>query len=630
MLLPKLRKAMKPLLWIVAIAFVGSLFFMYGISSRQGGGSKPLVEINDVAISYASFAQSYRDLYERYQQSFKGEITPQMENYLRYRVLNSLITNELLWQETKEAKIRVAEDEVMDEVRSIMERFPSEENFMGFLNYQHISYADFKKEIERELAINKLIQRVRDSIEVTDEEVRDYWIKENEKVKVEYLLIKTEDYEEGIKPEPEEVEKYYQKYKKDFTVPEKVRVKYILISPEDFKNRVEVTPERLREYYQDHIADYEVGEQRRVRHILVQVPSDATEEEIKKAEEKIKGIQKKLKEGADFAELAREFSDDSFSAKEGGDLGYFTRSQMLPSFSEAAFSLRNVGEISEVVRTPLGYHLIKLTGIKPPYTRPFEEVEPQLRERLIGEESEKLAKTEAEKLREEIEKGSYDFKGYIREYPERVKSTPLFARDEIIEDLGWAPQFNQVAFSLKSGEISPLVRIPQGYCILSLEERKPSYVPPLKEVEENVKKRFVEERAVEVADEEAKKIRKMAVAEGDLSGVAKKKGLEYKKLDYFKRGDRIGEISQQDKEEFVKTAFSLAEGEISEPLLLSEGYYIIKLMKRELSFEQFSKEREEFAERLLTQKRTSHLSNWLQKIREKAKIVDNSSLFFSS
>jgi len=170
---------------------------MYGVSRRQGGQGKPLAEVNGVPISYASFAQSYRNLYDRYQQSFKGEITPQMENYLKYRVLSSLITDELLWQEAKKAKIRVTEDEVTDEIKKIIERFSSRENFMRFLSYRGIPYPDFKEEIKKELAINKLIQRVRDSIDVTDEEVKAYWIKENERVKLEYLLIRTENYEKG-------------------------------------------------------------------------------------------------------------------------------------------------------------------------------------------------------------------------------------------------------------------------------------------------------------------------------------------------------------------------------------------------------------------------------------------------
>ena len=629
MLLPKLRRAMRPLLWIVAIAFVGSLFFMYGVSRRQGGQGKPLAEVNGAPISYASFARSYRNLYDRYQQSFKGEITPQMENYLKYRVLSSLITDELLWQEAKKAKIRVTEDEVTDEIKKIIERFSSRENFMRFLSYGGIPYPDFKEEIKKELAINKLIQRVRDSIDVTDEEVKAYWIKENERVKLEYLLIRTENYEKEVKPTREEVEKYYEDYKKNFTVPEKVRVKYILINPDDFKDRVKVTPEKLKEYYQDHLADYEVDEQRRVSHILVQVPPNATEEETKKAEEKIKKIQKKLKDGADFAELAKKYSDDSFSAEKGGDLGYFTRGQMLPSFSEVVFSLKDIGEVSDVVRTPLGYHLIKLTGIKPPYTKPFEKVESQVRERFIREESEKLAKREAERLREEMKNNAYTFKQYAREHPDQVNLTPLFARNERIENLGWVPQFNNVAFSLKQGEIGPLVETPRGYCILTLEEKKPSYIPPLNEIEEEVKKKLIERRATEIAGEEAKKIKKMVEKEKDLSLFASKRGLEYKKLDYFRRGDWIGEIDSQDKEEFVKAAFSLAEGEVSEPLLLTKGYYIIKLTGRDLSLEEFSKRREEFAERLLSQKRASLLSMWLQKIREEAKIVDNSSLFFS-
>lgn len=628
MVFKQLRRSIRPILWAVAIGFVASLFLMYGISTRQGK-EESLVEVNGVPISYASFIQNYRSVYERYQQSLKGEITPQIENYLKYRVLSQLVTNELLYQEAKKAKIKVSEDEVTDEVKKIMRNFRSEDNFMRFLQYQHISYADFKEEIRRQLLIDRLIQAVKDSVVVTDEEVKDYWIAKNEKVKVEYLLIRPEKYKNEVKLSEEEIKKYYQDYKENFTVPEKVKVNYILINPEDFRKKVKVTEDALKQYYEEHLSDYKVPERRRVSHILIYVKPDATEEEEKKAEEKIKQLQEKLKEGADFAELAKKYSEDPSTAEKGGDLGYFTKAQMFPGFSEVAFSLQKVGDVSDIVRTPLGYHLIKLTGIEPAHTRTFEEVKKIVKARFIQEKSWELARKEAERARKEMEKMEIGFDGYAKKYPERLKSTPFFARNEEIKGLGWVPEFSQIAFSLKKGKISPLVETPQGYCILSLAEKKPSYIPPFEEVKEKVKEELTEKKTIEIAEKKAREIKKMLDQQSDLSLLAKKMDLEHENLDYFTREDWIGGISATERKKFIETAFSLRKGELSEPILLSNGYYIIKLLAREIPLEKFSEEKEEFAKKLLAQKVTDVTNRWFQRIREEAKIVDNSHLLFS-
>jgi len=628
MLLQQLRKSIKPILWVVAVAFVASLFFMYGVSSRQER-QEALVEVNGVPISYASFAQSYRTAYERYQQISKGEISPQIENYLKYTVLSQLVTDELLYQEAKKAKIKVREDEITEEVKKIMRQFSSEDNFMRFLQYQRISYADFKEKVRRQLFINKLVQGIKGSIAVTDKEVQDYWISQNEKVKVEYLLVRPENYKNEVKLSEEEVERYYEEYKKNFTVPEKVKVNYILVTPADFKDKVETAEDLLRQYYEDHLADYKVEERRRVSHILIYVKPGADEEEEKKAEEKIRQIQEKLKEGADFAEMARQYSEDPGSANDGGDLGYFTRMEMFPAFSDAAFSLKKVEDVSETVRTPLGYHLIKLTGIEPTHAKSFEEVKGIVRARLIQEKSWDLARKEAEKIRQDMEKEGVGFKGYAKDHPEHLKTTPLFARYEEIKDLGWAPEFNEAAFSLKMGEISPVIETLRGYCVLNLEKKNPAYIPPLKEVKKQVEEELVEKRARETAEKRAREIKKAAETKGNLSLLAKEMNTEYENLDYFTREGSIGGITGRDRKEFMKTAFSLKENDISEPLLLANGYYIMRLIEREIPLDEFPEQKEEFAEKLLTQKVTDITTRWMQKIREGAKIVDNSRLLLS-
>ncbi len=625
MLLQNLRKSIKPGMWVIVIAFTASLFFMYGRGER---GQKPLAEVNGVAISYQKFVQSYQNAYENYRQISEEELSPQLEEYLRYYVLWQLVEDELLWQEAKKAKIKVSEEELNDVIKKIMEPFGSQEAFMRFLDSRHISYSDFEEEIKRGMTISELIQRIKESIRVTDEEIKDYWIIENEKIGISYLFLEPDKYKKEVKTTEEEIEKYYKEHKEDFTIPEKVKVDYILMKPEEFIDKADEVPEEtLEAYYQEHLAYFRVSEKRKASHILIELASSASEEDEKKAKEKIEEIEKKLKEGADFAALAKKYSEDSFSAEEGGDLGFFTYLEVVPSFAEALFSLKEEGEVSKIVRTPFGYHLIKLTGIEEAHIKPFQEMKEQVRQMWIEEESEILAKKEIDDIRKKIEEKKITFNEYTEKYPQYSKTTLFFAQEEEIEGLGWVSQFSETAFSLRQGEISSPVRILEGYCLINLKEKKPSYIPPLKEVAEETKEKLIEEKTIKIAEEKTNQVEKEAREGKNLSLLAKELELEYKSIEPFKRTDPIEGISSQDREKFVQTTFSLKKEEISKPLKLTSGYYIIKLTQRELFPENFFKEREKFKETLLSQKRTKTLNLWLQKLKEKAKIVDNSSLY---
>lgn len=628
MILLDLRKSIKPMMWIIIVAFGASLPLMY-LRSRTGDQQKPLAKVNGVSISYATFAKSYSDVYERYQQTSGEQISPQVETYLKYQVLAQLITNEILRQEANRARIRISEEELTEAIERIMRSFASREAFMRFLNYQHISYRDLKEQIRKQLATNELTQRIRDSVGVTDQEVKDYWLRENEKIKAVYIYLSPKKYEKEVVVSQEEITIYYEKHKEDFTIPEKVKADYLLISSGEFTKEIKVTAKELKSYYEGHLANFEVPEKRKVSHILIKLLPSASKKDEENAKKKIEEIQKKLEKGADFTTLAKKYSQDTPSAKKGGDLGFFTYTQMIPSFSRAAFSLEKEGEVSGIVKSPFGYHLIKLTGIKQAYTEPFEKVKSRIKKLLIEQKSDDLAKKEAEGMRERIKEKKITFTDYVKKHPFRYNSTPFFSSTEKVEGVEWTPQFNQVAFSLKPGEISSVVQIPQGYSILKLVERKTSRIPPLKEITQKIKEKVVEEKAKRTAEEKAEQIQKEIKEGKNLSSLAKKFGLEYKSLKYLKRGDWIEELGGTDREKFMETAFSLAKGGVSPPVWLSKGYYVIQLTGRDLSLEEFTKEREKFTQDLTSQKRAEELNLWLQKIREKAKIEDNSSLFFS-
>ncbi|GAI47466.1 unnamed protein product, partial [marine sediment metagenome] len=144
-----------------------------------------------------------------------------------------MVRNELLWQETKKAKIKISQQEVSEAVRETMRPFGSQEAFVRFLEYRHILYSDVEEDIKKQLAINKLTQAIKSSTAVTEEELKDYWITQNERIGVSYVVVKPEKYKDEIEVTKEELQEYYDEYKEDFRVPEKVKVDYILIKPDD-------------------------------------------------------------------------------------------------------------------------------------------------------------------------------------------------------------------------------------------------------------------------------------------------------------------------------------------------------------------------------------------------------------
>jgi len=628
MVFQQMRRSIKPMMWAILIAFAVSIPLMYARSALQKGGEKPLAEVNGEPISYLSFAQSFQSAYERYYQLSGGKITPEMENYLRFQVLSQLVTYELLRQEAKKADIQVSEEEIVTQIKSIMENFPSREAFMRVLEMRKISYPEFKKSVTRQLAINELVQRIKDSVGITEEEVKSYWMMENEKIEVEYILIKPQNYQKEVKVTQEDMEKYYKTHTEEFRVPEKVKVNYIRLAAQDFQDEVKISPSTIRDYYQNHLAEYQIPERRRASHILIELASDATKEEKEEVRKEIEKIQSKLRGGADFATLARQYSQDSVSAEKGGDLGFFSYQEMVPSFSEAVFALKEAGEVTEIIESPFGYHLAKLTGIKLAYIKTFEEVRNEIEVILVGEKSDALAQEEARGVKNELEQGEISFQEYGKEHPQRKGTSSLFAMDERIEEIGWVPEFNQIAFSLKEGEISRVLKTFQGYYILGLEERRPSYIPNFAEAQEKVEEVLITQKAQELAQQKAKFVKLEGETGVSFSSLAEEQNLEYEHLKDFNRKGWIEEIYGKDREEFIGLAFSLPVGKIGEPLLLTNGYYLINLKGRNLPWEEFAKQKEKFKQDLLSQKRDIFLEAWLAKIREKAKIVDNSSLFF--
>ena len=280
---------------------------------------------------------------------------------------------------------------------------------------------------------------------------------------------------------------YFEEHKNELKVPDKRKVRYALVDMQGIRSRTQISPQDIARSYEDNQQQYATPEQVRASHILLKTEGKDEAVVKKQAEE----LLAKVKAGADFADLAKKNSQDETSAVKGGDLDFFGKGRMVPEFDKAAFTLAP-GQISDLVKTQYGFHIIKVTEKKAATTKTLEEVRAQIEDQLKWDR----AQAEAQRISDDVAgklKLAADFDTVAKPRGLTVGESALFSREEPITGLGMAPAAVERAFELKDGEISEAIRTPQGFAFLMVTGRQDAYVPKLEEVKVRVKRRGAEE-----------------------------------------------------------------------------------------------------------------------------------------
>jgi parvulin-like peptidyl-prolyl isomerase len=404
---------------------------------------------------------------------------------------------------------------------------------------------------------------------------------------------------------------------------EKAKVSYIFAGPELFRdNEVKVDQQEIDTYYDQHQGEFREEEKRRCQFVAWEKkPSAADEESIRIEAE---AVAAELREGADFSKTAQERSDDSGTASKGGDLGWFGQGQMVKPFEKAAFALKT-GQISDPVRTPYGWHIIKLVA------RKKEGGEEKIRASHILFKIEPSQKT-IESLRKEIAAFISDadeegFKIAAKARGLEIKDTAFFSKDGYIPGIGRARSLSDFAFKSQPGAISPFYENRTGFWILHLQEKKKAGIRPLEEVTADIRRNLEEEQRREMANEKLEKATSELKKGVSLEDVAKSVSLEVKTAGPFSRSEYLPDIGT--KNQFVSTAFRLQPGETSGIVSTERGYYIIKVLEKQyIDEENFQVQKDEIRKKLLSQRQYEAYTTWLANLKQKAQIVDNRHYFY--
>jgi peptidyl-prolyl cis-trans isomerase D len=392
-------------------------------------------------------------------------------------------------------------------------------------------------------------------------------------------------------------------------------VKYLLVDSDAIRAKVTVTPAEIERAYNDNIEQYSTPEQLRASHILLR--TEGKDEATVKAS--AEDILKQARAGSDFAALAKKFSDDEGTKEKGGDLDFFGRGRMVPEFDTAAFAMKP-GEISDLVKTQYGFHIIKLVDKKGGTSKTIDDVRQQLTDQLSFEKAQEQVQTLSGRLASQLTKpADLDTVGAAQGLA--VQETGLFARDEPIMALG-GPEVAARAFLLNPGEISPAVPTQRGVVFMTVTEKKDSYVPQLDEAKDKVRDTVLTQKAREMALQKAEAVAARVKGAADFEKAAKAAGFETRTTELIARDSPIPELGVAPA--VTEAAFALPQGGVSGVIPIDAGAAVVKVVeKQEVGETEIAANRDQFRQELLSDRRNRFFSAYMVKARQKMKININ-------
>jgi peptidyl-prolyl cis-trans isomerase D len=457
---------------------------------------------------------------------------------------------------------------------------------------------------------------------VSDDEILETYLFENERINLAFLKINPEAFKGQVSTNEIEMKDYYQQHQEEFRTPNFLQIQYLIFRPSDFEGKVQVSADEIKRFYDLKKERFTTPKRVRLRDILIKVdkeePPDKVEEKRKKAEE----ILEKAKKTKDFASLAKQYSESNTASK-GGDMGWVQRGTLGEPIETTLLAMKK-GELSGVLRGKDGFHVFKIDDVVEEKEKPLDEVKDQIFQALKKEKAKAEASRRADDAFYALFR-SRDLDGFARDKSVPIKTTGLFKEGEEIPEIGRDPSLYSAIASLKVGEISPVISIPPNFYILKLLDKKESHIPPVEEVNDEVRRKVIGAKADEKARQVAEDLLKQIRTGKALKEVAKERGFQLEETGFFTRTQglvpKIGPVGGS-----MGTLSSLTEKNPvpKEVLRTKDGYFVVRLAALEHADKsKFSAVKQNLEKRLTYQKQEEFFQNWLQQLRAKAKIEIN-------
>ena len=585
-MLDRMRRHKAWLKWTLALAGFALLVLGFPLiqppPETTGTLTDVLAQVGDQEITVGEFQTIYRRQLQSYQVQSGGEITADILRSMGIdrQLLQQVIDEYAALQEAARLGVTVSDSEVREAIVSLPAfqqdgEFIGEAAYLQMLRMQQppVSPAEFEENVRRSLMLQRLQAAITDWITVSDDDVEREHVRRNERVRLSAISFRADDFREGLEATDDDVSALFEQNANDYLVPEKRRLRFVLIDVPALKASFTPSEADVQGYYDNNLDRYTEAVDLRVSHILLRT-QDA---ELAEVQAQAESIVAEARGGADFAELARRYSEDEGTREAGGDLGPIARGQMVPEFEGAAFALEQ-DEISDPVTSMFGVHVIKATEKTGGTTQTLDEVRDSIVDMLQQESADARAAALAEAMSLEIEQAA-DLDAAAARRGLEVQESGFAALGEPILGLGFSSEVTTQAFQLAEGEVAGPIPTPTGPAFATVTGIQAPYVPPLEEVETRVRDDVIRRKAFVLAQERADAVAAALQVADDFGTAAEAEELAVNESGLIARGAVVPGVGVNAQVEAV--AFSLTPGETSEPVLTGNSAVIIHVHERE-------------------------------------------------
>ena len=611
--------------WIIKI-FLGIIvivFVFLGVGSFGTKRNNSIATINDEPITMEEYQQAYKAIVDQMRARFGKNLNDDILKALnvKQQALDSLIEQKLILAQADKLEIVISDKELQQSLLSI-KAFQKEGKFNLDQYKKVLSLNSLNSEVFEQNQINSLRQqKVRDmvlsAVNVSDLEARDWYLFQNTKIAVDYLLFNPGSYSD-IHPDEEQIKNFYTENKDNYKSDPKIKAVYLKFSPEDHKDKVTVSETNIKEYYEEHQEEFKIPQKVEARHILIKVAKDAEEAEVKSAEKRALEIYEMIGKGQDFEQLAKQYSEGP-SKEGGGYLGIFEKQSMVKPFADKAFSMK-AGEIGKPVRTMFGWHIINVIAKFDASTQALAQASGKIKKELEQQELQNFAYDKAGEAFDAVIDGD-DFEQVSLIANKKIIKTKEFSMNgeglDIVDNTGFA----SAAFGLSVDDISDVKQFGDAYYLI-----KPVLkIEPVVQELDLVKDRILKELTAKLQKEQAKKEAQLYITKANdektLDQLAKEHHLKVKSTNLFTRNSTIEGVGNSP--EFIQAGFLLNQNNKihSEIIETPAGYYIIGFKEKK------SPEESEILENLKTvkneiswRKQTQSYQAWINELKKNSEI----------
>ncbi len=511
--------------------------------------------------------------------------------FLMQRAGQALVERAVLVQEAGRMGLTVTDADVQNELMhgpfapALFPggKFIGEERYDDFVqNNFNMSRSDFEQQLKEEILINRLEAFITGGLTVPNASVRSEYLKQATKVKFQYAVLSDAELRKQITPSDAELKAFFQQNAARYAkaIPETRKVQYVSFALNQVPGGVpQVSGADVQQYYNEHHQQFQVPEEVRVRHILIKVPTNANAQTVAAAKAKAEDILKQLKAGGNFDELAKKNSDDPGSKAQGGELGFIQHGATVPAFDQAAFSLQP-GQLSPVIRTQFGFHILQVEEKQPAHLKSVDEVHDLILANLTQQAQAKAAQDYAAKLQSQAQQVGLQ-KMAEQNHLQVVTTDPL-QQSGVVPGLADGSQLLKGAFATKPGAAPQSASTGEGYAIYTVLNIVPAHAPTFDAYKSHILEDFRDQQIASLLHSRTQQLAIKAKEEG-LEKAAKEVGANILTSDLVDGSGQVPQLGDMATQGAV--AFTLQPGQLSGPIYTQRSGVVLKLLDKQVPTE---------------------------------------------